>query len=239
MRKLSLFVGLTLFAMAGSARAQDETPVDEPATTADTAEAAPAPASETAAAAAPESKMQVGVAFLPMLLGKWTGGPSDDTNTADLSFAYGVGLSFGYNVIPGLSVGIAPQILLNVKQKDGFGSAEKEWDFFARIAYAYRVIPELAIYAEVLPGYALSTFEMSVTTMNGPAKSSKPKGFVIGGGLGAAYDVTDLVFVNLGVGYQFGFQSMAVPNEDPSKPDVDYAAKSRFLRIAVGGGVKL
>jgi opacity protein-like surface antigen len=238
MRKLSLFVGVTLFAMAGSARAQDEAPADEPAAPADTEEATPSPASETATAA-PESKMQVGVAFLPMLMGKGTGGPSDDTSTADLSFAYGVGLSFGYNVIPGLSVGIAPQLLLNVKSKESGATAEKEWDILARIAYAYRVIPQLAIYAEILPGYAFSGAEISVTTMNGPAKSSHPKGFVIAGGLGAAYDVTDLIFVNLGVGYQLGFQSMAVPNEDPSKPDVDYAAKTRFLRVAIGGGVKL
>jgi hypothetical protein len=234
MRKLSLFVGLWFFALAGSGRAQDEAP----APTAEPAAAAAEPAAAAAPAAAPESKMQAGVVLLPMLLGKATGGPSDDTSSSDLAFAYGVGLWFGYNVIPGLSVGIAPQILLNVKGKDSNAKAEKQYDIMARIAYAYRVMPQLAVYAEVLPGYSLSSLEMSVTTANGPAKSSKPKGFVIGGGLGAAYDITDMFFANLGVGYQMGFQTMSVPAENPSNPDVSYAAKTRFLRIAVGGGVK-
>jgi hypothetical protein len=229
MRKLSLFVGLTLFALAGSARAQDETPAPAPA--AEPAAAAAEPAAPAAAAAAPESKMQVGIAFLPMLMGKVGAGPSGDDTWTDLKLAYGVGLSFGYNVIAGLSVGVAPQALFGLKAKNASGDSIKEYDIMARIAYAYAVIPKLAVYAEVLPGYSILSLPSSMTS-NGSNYDS-PKGLVLGFGAGAAYDITDQFFVNLGVGYQMGFQKTKVPVEGNS-----YDMKTKFLRIAVGGGMK-
>lgn len=222
MRRLTLFVGLTLFALAGTARAQDETPAAEPAPS---AEAAPAPA----AAAAPESKFRVGVAFLPMLMGKGGGGEKDDLAWSDMKTAYGVGLLFGYKVFAGLSVGVAPQVLLNVNGKDDPNDASKEWDLMARIAYEYTVIPKLDLYAEVLPGYSIIQFSgrssLGVSTPN-------PKGLVIGFGAGAAYDITDQFFANLGVGYQMGFGQYSVEGSG------DLAYRTKYLRIAVGGGMK-
>ena len=225
MRNLSLFVALMLFALAGSAQAQVEPPAAEPGAT--PAAAAPTP-EPTPAAATSESKMQVGIAFLPMLLGKEGAGTSGDDTWSDMSPAYGIGLSFGYNVIPGLSVGVAPQVLLHVKPKDASKSM-MEYDLMARIAYAYTVIPKLAVYAEVLPGYSIVSLPSGTTYMG--EKPPSPKGFVIGFGAGAAYDVTDQFFVNLGVGYQMGFQKMSVAG---STNDV----KTKFLRIALGGGMK-
>jgi len=149
MRKVSMILGLALFALAGSARAQDEAPAPAPA--GDPA-AAPAPAPETVAAPAPapaasDSKMQLGLNLLPMALGKMDSGTSND-----LAFAYGVGLSFGYVVIPGLTVGLAPQAVFHVIGKDApsGSTAAKEYDIMARVAYAYTVAPKFAIYAEVL-----------------------------------------------------------------------------------------
>jgi hypothetical protein len=196
MRKLSLFVALMLFALAGSAQAQDGTPAADPG-------AAPAAAATELppAAAAAESKMQLGIAFLPMLLGKAAAGSSGDNTSYDMSLAYGVGLSFGYNVIAGLSVGVAPQVLFRVKTKEE-SKSWKEYDLMARIAYAYNVIPKLAVYAEFLPGYSIISFPSSKTFFG---KVPTPKGLVLGFGAGAAYDVTDQFFVNLGVGYQIGY----------------------------------
>jgi len=235
MRKLSLFLGLALFALTGSARAEDETPA--PAPTAETTPAAAeptAPAAEPAAtaapAASPESKMQVGIAFMPMLLGKVEAGASGDNSTYDLKLAYGVGVSFGYKVIAGLIVGIAPQLLFHVTG-DQFTGSSKEWDLMARIAYAYTVIPKLDVYAEFLPGYSIISLPSSMTS-NGSNYDS-PKGLVLGFGAGAAYDVTDQFFVNLGIGYQMGFQKTTVPVEGNG-----YDIKTKFLRIAVGGGMK-
>jgi len=218
MRKVSMILGLALFALAGSARAQDEAP-------APTGDPAAAPAPETVAApapaptvATPESKMQLGLNLLPMLLGK---GKAGDTSS-DLAFAYGVGLSFGYAVIPGLTVGVAPQAIFNEKPKDipaGFTvNASKEYDLMLRVAYAYTVAPKIGLYAEVLPGY-------SIISISG---SDSAKGLVLAGGVGGMFDVTDQVFVNVGVGYQLGLQKVSGNN-----------ATASFLRIAVGAGVKL
>lgn len=172
-------------------------------------EAAPAPAPVPAGE---EPKMQAGLNLLPMLLGKGKA----DNGSYDLKFAYGVGLHFDYAVIPGLTVGIAPQAIFNVKAKDG-GDAAKQFDLLARIAYAYTVMPKLAVGAEVLPGYSIIV----------PKEGSNGKGFLVAFGAFGAYDVTDQVFVNLNVGYQMGLQ----------KAD-GLKTNTRYLRIALGGGVK-
>jgi hypothetical protein len=221
MRKVSLILGLALFALAGSARAQDEAPAAAP--TGDAAAPAPAPETVAAPAAAPaasDSKMQLGLNLLPMALGKVDSGTS-----ADMAFAYGVGLSFGYVVIPGLTIGLAPQAVFNVKPKNAPSgtTAAKEYDIMARIAYAYTVAPKFAVYAEVLPGYSI---------ISNPSPLDAGKGLVLAGGVGATMDVTDQVFVNLGVGYQMGFQKVTVLG-------VSGDEKAKFLRIAVGAGVKL
>jgi hypothetical protein len=226
MRKLSLFAALTSFALAGSARAQDETPAVEPAPT--TEAAAPA----AAATVTPESKFRVGIAFLPMLMGKMGVNENDDLAWGDTKMAYGVGLMFGYKAIAGLSVGVAPQLLLNVKGKDeSFDPYDpsKEIDLMARIAYEYTVIPKLDVYAEVLPGYSIILFADGRSIMG--EVPPNPKGLVIGFGAGAAYDITDQFFANLGVGYQMGFAKF-------SSGGTDYGNRTKFLRIAVGGGMK-
>jgi hypothetical protein len=213
MRKVSTLVGLTVFALAGMARAQEEAPAAAPA---GDAAAAPAPAPEAApppaAPTASDSKMQAGLNLLPMLLGK----TKFDGGDTDMKLAYGIGLSFGYAVIPGLYVGVAPQFLLNVKSKDG-GDASKAIDLLVRVAYVYTVAPKIGIYAELLPGYSIIM----------PPEGSKGKGFVIAGGVGANYDVTDQIYLNLGVGYQYGLQKV-----DSAKANLSY------LRIAVGAGMK-
>jgi hypothetical protein len=218
MRKLSLFTGLTVFALAGSVQAQDETP-------------APAPAVEPEAPAAPavsESKMRVGLAFLPMLMGKAGTGETKDLAWADLNTAYGVGLLFGYKVIDGLSLGIAPQYIFGVKGKDD-STSSKQIDLNARIAYEYTVMPKLDIYAEVLPGYTIIQFDSSRTFLG--QTPPNPKGFGIGFGAGAMYDVTDQFFANLGVGYQMNFTKFTIEGSE-------LANRTKYLRIALGGGMK-
>lgn len=227
MRKLSLIAGLMLLALPGSTRAQDETPAGAAeAEPAESTEAAPPPA----AAAAPESKMRVGIAFLPMLMGKVGAGDTNDLGWDDMKTAYGVGFLFGYKVIAGLSVGVAPQILYNVNGKDDPNDASTQWDLMARIAYEYTVIPKLDVYAEVLPGYSIVQFHGRSMLGTTPPN---PKGLVIGFGAGAAYDITDRFFANLGVGYQMGFGEYSVEGSDQ-----DQGYRTKFLRIAVGGGMK-
>jgi hypothetical protein len=55
---------------------------------------------------------------------------------------------------------------------------------------------------------------------------------VIAGGVGAMMDVSDRLFVNIGMGYQIGFQSASPSGEK-------WGLQTRFLRIALGIGMKL
>jgi len=188
MRKPILIVGLVLSVLVSPAHVQEEapaTPESEP--TATPSEAALAPA----VAGAPANTFQVGVAFLPMLLGRVATGPSGADTSSNLDFAYGVGLSFGYRVLAGLSVGFAPQVVFHLSSKDTAGytviDSEKEYDLMARIAYAYTVVPKLDVYAEVLPVYSIVSYNKIILGVQAPSA----KGMVLGGGLGVAFSITD------------------------------------------------
>jgi hypothetical protein len=214
MRKPSTLFGLTLFALATPARAQESAPAtavavppaDEAATTSPPpAVAAPAPPAENVAVASgsapaqtapPHRKLEVGLSFLPMALGKFTSSPGGTPKTVDASFAYGAMLSVSYEVLSGLVVGLAPQYTFNVKDKLS-PEAAKELDVLARVAYAYRPVETITVYAEVLPGYSVIL----------PPEGSAARGPVLAFGAGFAMDMTDRIFVNVGGGYQIGFQN--------------------------------
>jgi hypothetical protein len=95
--------------------------------------------------------------------------------------------------------------------------SRRELDWLGRVAYSYDVLGKVAVYGEMLPGY-------SSITGAGP----KATGFVLAGGIGAAIDLPGRLFANLGVGYQEGQQ----------KSDGVYDFWTRFLRIALGVGMK-
>jgi hypothetical protein len=244
MRKLSPLVGLTLIALAGQARAQAAAPaaatppageaaaatapLEPPAAKTPPLIPAPTTAPAGVAAATPAApvaarrKIEVGLSFLPMGLGKYTTSPNlVSTVTADASLAYGLGLSVGYEVIPHLLVGIAPQVLLNVGEKSPAmpTSASRQYDLMARVAYALTITEGTTVYAEVMPGYSI------IGTPN------QPKGFVVAFGLGSAIQMTERFFVNVGAGYQIGFQKYAQGANN-------YETRTRYLRVAVGGGVR-
>ena len=84
----------------------------------------------------------------------------------------------------------------------------------ARIAYAYAVRPKLDVYAEVLAGYSIVTYNQIVMGSQAPSA----KGMVLGGGLDAAFAITHRFFANAGVGYQMGFQKSSGPATRTSGP---------------------
>jgi hypothetical protein len=236
---------MTLFALAATARAQEAAPTATTAappasdaaaaltpppaaataapSAADTA-AAPAPviASKAQEPAAGEKRFEVALSFLPMGVGKYSNSPNAVTTvTTDAAFAYGFGLSAGYEVIPHLVVGLAPQVIFNVKEKvPGVPtSAARQYDLMARVAYGLTVVEGTSVYAEVFPGYSVITTDAT------------PSGFVVAFGLGAAMQMTDRIFVNVGGGYQIGFQKW-------SKGANTYTTSTKYLRVALGGGVR-
>lgn len=233
MRKASTLVGLTLFALASTARAQEAAPAasapaatpppaSEPATApapapadAKPAEVAAAPTAETAEPAPSARKLQLGIAFVPMGVGKRTKALKGVSETNDAEFAYGVGLSADYTIVAGLSIGLAPQIIFNVKGKDSLVRAAKELDVLARVAYTYSIDDTTRVYAEALPGYSLIIID------------DRAKGLVVAFGAGFAMDVTRRGFVNVGFGYQMGFQKFEGDDDN-----------TRYVRVVLGGGAR-
>jgi hypothetical protein len=212
---LVLSLGLGLLAPVSLARAQEE--------------AAPAQ-KEAAAEGAPAPRFQLGVAFLPVLLGKVATGPSNANTSSDLDFAYGIGLTFSYRVLAGLSVGIAPQALFHLTSKDsaGYGviDSEKEYDLMGRLAYAHTVARGIDVYAEIMSGYSFVTYNKVILGSQAP----RARGSVAAGGVGATFALTGHLFANASLGYQAGFQT----SHGMSEKDV----MTRFVRLAMGAGVR-
>ncbi len=215
-------VGLLLVATAGAARAQDATPV----------------AATSAAPAAHKRRLQLGVTFLPMSLGRFKsvygGMPSD----LDAAFAPGVAVSLGYEVVRGLTVGIAPQVLFNVKPKEDpittDPAASTELDAMVRVAYAYPLTDTIALYGAVLPGFSLIK----------PKVGDPAKGFVFGFDVGAIMNMTARTFVTLGGGYQWGLQSRTDTSEMMENgmtvvTTVTTDVKTEYYRVALGIGWRL
>ena len=249
MRKLSTLVGLTLLALAGTARAGEAAPAadkaapaeekaapaaDKAAPTEDkaeataskpeAAEAAPAEGNVAATPVPPQPagprKLEVGLSFLPMAIGKYTYELTGEPEAVDASFAYGVGLSGTYEVLPGLLVGLAPQLTFNVRPKTE-EKAAKQLDLLVRVAYVYRLPAGMSIYAEVLPGYSMILLQ----------KGAAPKGMVVAFGAGTTMDLTDRYFASLGVGYQLGFHNQSLGASTAQN-------RTRYVRVALGGGMR-
>ena len=237
MRKVSTLVGLTLFALAATARAE-ETAAEADTAAPPTADAAtaPAPASATTAPpavsaaaeltpepAASPRKLQVGISFLPMGLGKYTyrPDPASPLVKSDAAFAYGAAISVGYEVLPHLLVGVAPQAIFNVQEKTPqiWAEAVSEYDLMARVAYMYPLAETIDVYAESLGGYSLIR------------NSAGSAGLVLAFGAGLAMELTDRVFVNVAGGYQIGFQKWA-------NGATSLESETRYVRVALGAGVK-
>lgn len=244
MRKVSTLVGLTVFALAATAGIpQAAFAADSDSAAATTAATAEAPAvsstpststaaETTSAVAAPaqaepaKRKLQLGIGFVPAALGTIKYSP-DPTRTveSDAAFAYGFSVSVGYEVLPNFVVGLAPQLLFNIKEKSPDVKVEgadgvKQIDILARLAYEYPVVEAIRVYAEALPGYSFIR------------NDSGARGLVVAFGLGTAMDIADRYFLNVGAGYQLGFQKWAEGSNT-------YDTSTRFIRVVLGGGIRL
>lgn len=227
MRKASTLIGLTLVALTAPARAQNAVPAAAASPAPPPAEVAGAPAPVWMAPQPPRPRpVAIGLSLLPMAIGRFTTPVGAMEATGDASFAYGVGLSASVLLIRGLSVGLAPQAIFNVQDKVNPSqlaapAAAREYDLMARIAYAFPIVETIALYLEVLPGYSL---------IKQPGANTA-KGLVLDFGGGVAMDVTATVFATLGVGYQVGYQKV-------SQGGVDADDRTRYVRVALGGGVR-
>ena len=225
-RLAGTLVALTLIGAAPAARAAG---AGAPAS----ADPAPAPAAvetTTPAEAPPPAarhRFDVGLSLLPMERGKYSSTPSLGTTvTSDAAFAYGFALNVNARIIRGLSVGLTPQVIWNVKAKvspDQLASpgASKEYDLLLRIAYTQFLAEGISVYAEVLPGYSLLA----------PPAGKSPKGPVVAFGVGVMMDLSERIFASIGGGYQYGFQAITVGSESAD-------TSSRYIRLTLGGGFR-
>lgn len=234
MRNTSTLVGLTLFALAGTASAQEAAPAAaSPA--AETSAPAPAKAApsagEVAAAPTPmppvaaERKLELGLSFLPMAMGTFKYSDSLTTTVStDAYFAYGLGLSAGYKVYRGLIVGLAPQAIVGVQGKPTDTAtyvSAREYDILARVAYELQLVDTIAVYAEVLPGYSV------IMPSDGSAAA---KGMVFAGGAGVIMSMGERAFINIGGGYQVGYQSQ-------TQGINQWQYRTKYIRGVIGGGM--
>jgi len=214
MRVKSLFVailGLAGFLTIGTASAQDA----PAATTPPPAEAPPAATAAATGGTASASKMRLGINLIPMPIGS-LGGPAG--SSADTAFAFGVMPAFDYLVHPNFFVGVGPSYTFNVKPSEGMADAAKQLDLLIRLGGGAPVAEKIQLFGYLSPGYSLIM----------PSQGDSAKGLTVGAHAGALFDVTSSVFASGTVGYQVGMQKFM---------DVD--AKTQFLQIALGVGMRL
>jgi hypothetical protein len=91
----------------------------------------------------------------------------------------------------------------------------------ARVEYEFPIVDTITLYAEALPGYSLIAI----------SGASAAKGPILALGGGASMDMSDRIFLNLGVGYELGFQSLSFASMVR-----DY--RTQYVRVALGVGAR-
>jgi hypothetical protein len=175
-------------------------------------------------AAGPAPKMRLGAQVEILPLGTLEASAGGQSSSTDADIAYGIGATFDYDITPNFSIGAAPRFIFNVNGKDSNDDAGKQLDLRVRATAHFPVAPQIQIYGFVAPGY-------SIVMLPSGAGIDDPKGFAIGFGGGLTYDVAPKVFLSGEVGYQLGFQSTKVL-------DQDLDAKTRYLSIGLGAGAR-
>jgi hypothetical protein len=131
-------------------------------------------------------------------IGTSSGTVSDSSST---SFAFGLQGFFDYEIVPHLYLGVAPQLIFNVKSSDSSGSSAQELDLFGRVMVRYPVADKIQLFGYLAPGFSV------IFVPDKPSGFSNPTGFVLGFAGGVSYSLSPTLFVAGEIGYQFGFQS--------------------------------
>jgi hypothetical protein len=172
------------------------------------------------------SKARLGVVLSPMPAGtfKWSAGPLSGND--DAKFAFGIMPTFDFSLNQFLFIGVAPQYIFNVKPDDSDGDAASELDLRARIGGIAKVADTIRVFGYAAPGYSIVMLPDDVDGIDNPA------GFVLGFAAGAAFDLATSTYLSAEIGYQVGYQSTEILNNN-----VD--AKTNYLHLGVGLGFRL
>lgn len=153
-----------------------------------------------------------------------------DSLSTDAATAYGISAAFDYALTPFLSIGLAPRLVLNVDsdESDDDSDPGKQLDLRARVLAHMPVAPKLEVYGYLSPGYSIAMFD--------DEDLDNPKGFSIGGALGASYDVSPAMYLTGEVGYTKAFTStdiMVAPGQSV-EADLDLS----YLHVGLGAGTR-
>jgi len=144
--------------------------------------------------------------------------------SVDAATAFEIGGRAEYQIMPLLSIGFAPSIMLNVKAKDADNSSS-QLDLPLRIVAGGDVAPKIRLYGFAAPGYTIM-FPPSDSMGN----TTHPSGFMIGFGGGVGYRVAPRFSLNGELGYQFRFVSETAMVGSQS---VDVSGQFNYLTFTV------
>jgi len=149
-----------------------------------------------------------------------TGGEVDGEGDfdGDLETAYGIMLNAEYPVHPNITIGVAPRLAFGVKLEDQDDGGIM-LDIPLRVTGRFLVMPKLAVYAFVAPGYSL------IFPEDWPDNVSDPSGFIFGVGGGVAYRLGRNLALVGELGYTAGFHTATVdlPIIDDETVDVEHS----------------
>lgn len=145
----------------------------------------------------------------------------DMTVENDTEVAFEIGAHFDYRVMPFLSVGLAPAVILNIKGENATDSAS-QLDLPLRIAGGANVFPKLRLYGFAQPGYSI-LFPPS----DDSGETRHPSGFMIGFGAGAGFHVAPRLAITGEIGYHLRFLS-------DSEQGVELTFQDNYLTFSLG-----
>lgn len=157
-----------------------------------------------------------------------TGGEVDGEGDldGDLATAYGVVLSAEYPVHPNITIGLAPRVAFGIQLEDQDDGGIMI-DIPVRVTGRFVVLPKLAVYGFVAPGYSL------VLPEEWPDGVSDPSGFIVGLGGGVAFQIGRTLALVGELGYTKGFHSATIDLPVVDDEDIDVAHSYPHLGIGV------
>ena len=147
------------------------------------------------------------------------------SDSVDTATAYELGAQFDFRIMPFLSVGLAPAVLLHIKGQDDKDSAS-QLDLPIRVTAGGNVMPQLRIYGFVAPGYTIL-----FPPADDMGNSDRLSGFMVGFGGGVGFKVAPRFAVTGELGYQFRFPS---ETQTVLGTPVDVTLQDNFLTFAIG-----
>jgi hypothetical protein len=173
-------------------------------------------------ATAPIGRMRLSFSLVPAPLGSFSTNVLGSDMSFDTAIAFGLRPAFDFSINDYFFVGIAPQLMLNVKSEDE-DDAGKALDLMVRVGGHAPVAETVHLFGYLAPGYSIIYPSFG---------DEDPAGFALGIAAGAIYSFPGSLFLVADIGYQIGFQEVTVLG-------ADFDAKLSYLLIGLGVGAKL